>query len=129
MRMMHAASLGVFSLAGFMADGAATAQDLVRSCGGLSTDFSKSTLTIGGQEYQATVVDYAAGEGTFSLRISPTEGLSAERARQAAALQSDVICMQLDRLPVEIGAGRQDRGAWLFSSGCVGHEVRMEDKC
>jgi hypothetical protein len=129
MRVGDAIILGVFSLAGLVACEAATAQDLVRRCDGLSADFSNSTVTLGSQQYKATVENYEAKLGSFDLRISPADGLLAERARMVAALQSDLVCMQLDQLPVEMGVGRLDEGTWLFPSGCTGHKARMEDKC
>jgi hypothetical protein len=129
MRMLDAATLGLFGFAGLMAGGGALAQDLVRQCGDVLIDYSKATLAVAGRDYQVTVENYDAEKVDFDLRIAPADGMSAQTARFQAALQSDVICMQLDRLPVEVGAGRLDEGAWLFSSGCTGHEVRMEDKC
>jgi hypothetical protein len=129
MRMLDAATLGLLGFVGLTVGGGALAQDLVRQCGDVSMDFSKATLVVAGRDYQVTVENYDAEQVDFGLRIAPADGMSAQTARFQAVLQSDLICMQLDRLPVEVNAGRLDEGAWLFSSGCTGHQVRMEDKC
>ena len=127
--ILNIAACGTFAWTSLGAVGSAVADGLVKNCGSYSVDMSKAEFTLFGRNYLLTVEDYAVGKGSFNLRISPAEGLSEGRAQLQAALSSDVVCMQLDSSPIEVGVGRLDDGDWLFTTGCTGHKVRMVDKC
>jgi hypothetical protein len=127
--VLNISIFAIFALVGCLSVEQAIADGLVKKCGSYSVDYSKMEFSVSGRNYLSLVEDYSSGQEGFHLRLSPAEGLSKLEAHRQAVLSTGIICMQLDSSIDEVGEGRLIDGAWLFTSSCSGHKVRLEAKC
>lgn len=127
--MRNALAFTVAGAVGALVACGAGAGSLKVQCGGYVIDYTKSTSVIGGVARAISITNYSESDKSFHILISPPDGISRNRASLQAALQADIICMQLDAKPVEARFVELSNDAWVFSSGCEGHWVRRESKC
>lgn len=127
--MLRALTISSFGAISAVIGCSAAADEFVVPCGQYFVNLSKSTTVLGGVERTVIIDELAEKDRSFMIRISPSDGLSAEDAFRAAVLQTDIVCMHLEAHARPTKFVEQSDETFVFWGGCEGHRDRLGGSC